>query len=137
MNRWFKKRTNNDLQNITHETNPTKNSMSFLLELRTVQTAFYYLLCIGGFFGSILHSIDNTSTLLTYVYIVKILWLEIAEILKNKCNVELPILAQHIILGSDMLDYSINLLIVILSITSTFPDKTMSNRSNKYIKMHI
>jgi hypothetical protein len=40
--------------------------MSFLLELRTVQTAFYYLLCIGGFFGSILHSIDNTSTLLTY-----------------------------------------------------------------------
>ena len=69
--------------------------------------------------------------------IVKIQWLEIAEILKNKCNVELPILAQHIILGSEMLDYSINLLIVILSITSTFPDKTMSNRSNKYIKMHI
>ena len=69
--------------------------------------------------------------------IVKILWLEIAEILKNKCNVELPILAQHIILGSDGLDYSINLLIVILSITSTFPDKTMSIRCNKYIKIHI
>jgi hypothetical protein len=37
---------------------------------------------------------------------------EMAEILKkNKCNVELPISAQHIILGSDMLDYSINLFI--------------------------
>ena len=40
---------------------------------------------------------------------------EMAEILKkNKCNVELPISAQHIILGSDMLDYSINLFIVLI-----------------------
>jgi len=30
--------------------------------------------------------------------IVKSLWLEMAEILKNKCNVEIPISAQHIIL---------------------------------------
>jgi len=37
-----------------------------------------------------------------------------AEILKNKCNVELPILAQHIILESDVLDYSINLFIVLI-----------------------
>jgi hypothetical protein len=37
-----------------------------------------------------------------------------AEILKNKCNVEIPISAQHIILGSDMLDYSINLFIVLI-----------------------
>jgi len=40
--------------------------------------------------------------------------LEIAEILKNKCSVELPILVQHIILGSDVLDYSINLFIVLI-----------------------
>jgi len=41
---------------------------------------------------------------------------------KNKCYVvKLPILAQHIILGSDVLDYSINLFIV-LSITSTLED---------------
>jgi hypothetical protein len=33
---------------------------------------------------------------------------------KTKCNVELPISAQHIILGSDMLDYSINLFIVLI-----------------------
>jgi hypothetical protein len=33
---------------------------------------------------------------------------------KNKCNVELSISAQHIILGSDMLDYSINLFIVLI-----------------------
>ena len=40
---------------------------------------------------------------------------EMAEILKKtKCNVELPISAQHIILGSDMLDYSINLFIVLI-----------------------
>ena len=38
-----------------------------------------------------------------------------AEILKKtKCNVEIPISAQHIILGSDMLDYSINLFIVLI-----------------------
>jgi hypothetical protein len=37
-----------------------------------------------------------------------------ADILKNKCNVEIPISAQHIILGSDMLDYSINLFIVLV-----------------------
>ena len=38
-----------------------------------------------------------------------------AEILKkNKCNVEIPISAQHIILGSDVLDYSINLFIVLI-----------------------
>jgi hypothetical protein len=42
------------------------------------------------------------------------LWLEMAEILKNKCNVEIPISAQHIILGSDMLDYSINIFIVLI-----------------------
>jgi hypothetical protein len=54
------KRTNNDLQNIAHETNPTKNSMSFLLEFGTVQITFYYLLCIGGFFGSILFSFINS-----------------------------------------------------------------------------
>ena len=46
--------------------------------------------------------------------IVKSLWLEMAEILKNKCNVEIPISAQHIILGSDMLDYSINIFIVLI-----------------------
>jgi len=40
------KRTNNDLQNITHK---TSFSMSFLLEFGTVQTAFYYLLCIRFF----------------------------------------------------------------------------------------
>ena len=34
-------------------------------------------------------------------------------ILKNKCNVKIPISAQHIILGSDMLDYSINIFIVL------------------------
>jgi len=38
--------------------------------------------------------------------IVKSILLEMAEILRNKCNVELPVLAQHIILGSDVLDYS-------------------------------
>jgi hypothetical protein len=37
-----------------------------------------------------------------------------ADILKNKCNVEMPISAQHIILGSDMLDYSINIFIVLI-----------------------
>ena len=36
------------------------------------------------------------------------------NIKKNKCNVELPILAQHIILGSDELNYSINLFIVLI-----------------------
>jgi len=47
--------------------------------------------------------------------IVKSLWLEMAEILKKtKCNVEIPISAQHIILGSDMLDYSMNLFIVLI-----------------------
>ena len=40
---------------------------------------------------------------------------------KNKCYVELPILAQPILLGSDVLDYSINLFII-LSITSTLED---------------
>jgi hypothetical protein len=35
------------------------------------------------------------------------------DILKNKCNVKIPISAQHIILGSDMLYYSINLFIVL------------------------
>jgi len=39
-----------------------------------------------------------------------------AEILKNKCNIEIPISAQHIILGSDMLDYSINLFIVLINL---------------------
>ena len=34
--------------------------------------------------------------------IVKSLWLEMTEILKSKCNVETPISAQHIILGSDI-----------------------------------
>ena len=34
--------------------------------------------------------------------IVKNLWLEMAEILKNKCNIEIPISRQHIILGSAM-----------------------------------
>ena len=33
---------------------------------------------------------------------------------KSKCNVELPILAQHIILESGVLDYFINLFIVII-----------------------
>jgi hypothetical protein len=37
-----------------------------------------------------------------------------AEILKNKRNVEIPISAKHIILGSDMFDYSINLFIVLI-----------------------
>jgi len=37
-----------------------------------------------------------------------------AEILKSKCNLEIPISAQHIILGSDMLEYSINLFIVLI-----------------------
>ena len=39
-----------------------------------------------------------------------------AEILrkKSKCNVELPILAQHILLESDVLDYFINLFIVLI-----------------------
>ena len=46
--------------------------------------------------------------------IVKGLWLEMAEILKHKCNVYIPISAQHIILGSDGLDYSINLFIVLI-----------------------
>ena len=49
--------------------------------------------------------------------IVKNLWFELAEILKknkNKCNVELPILTQHIILGSDVLDYPINVYIVLI-----------------------
>jgi hypothetical protein len=45
---------------------------------------------------------------------VKSLWLEMAEILKNKRNVEIPISAKHIILGSDMFDYSINLFIVLI-----------------------
>jgi hypothetical protein len=36
------------------------------------------------------------------------------EILKNKRNVEIPISAKHIILGSDMFDYSINLFIVLI-----------------------
>ena len=36
------------------------------------------------------------------------------NIKKNKCNVELAILAQHIILGSDGLDYSINIFIVLI-----------------------
>jgi len=51
------KRTNNDLQNITHK---TSFSMSFLLEFGTVQTAFYYLLCIRFFFGGILFSFINS-----------------------------------------------------------------------------
>ena len=33
---------------------------------------------------------------------------------KSKCNVELPILAQHILLESDVLDYFINLFIVLI-----------------------
>ena len=33
---------------------------------------------------------------------------------KNECNVELLIVAQHIILGSNVLDYSINLYIVLI-----------------------
>ena len=37
-----------------------------------------------------------------------------ADILKNKCNVEIPSSAHHIILGSDMLDYSINIFIVLI-----------------------
>jgi hypothetical protein len=36
------------------------------------------------------------------------------DILKNKCNVKIPISAQHIIIGSDMLDYSINIFIVLI-----------------------
>ena len=36
------------------------------------------------------------------------------DILKNKCNVGIPMSAQHIILGSDMLDYSINIFIVLI-----------------------
>ena len=48
--------------------------------------------------------------------IVKNLWFEMAEIFrkKSKCNVELPILAQHIILESDVLDYFINLFMVLI-----------------------
>ena len=46
--------------------------------------------------------------------IVTSLWMEMAEILKNKCNVELAILAQDIILGTDGLDYSINLFILLI-----------------------
>jgi hypothetical protein len=34
---------------------------------------------------------------------------------KNECNVELLIVAQHITLGSDVLDYSINLYIVLIT----------------------
>jgi hypothetical protein len=49
--------------------------------------------------------------------IVKSLWLEMTEIFKkkNECNVELLIVAQHITLGSDVLDYSINLYIVLIT----------------------
>ncbi len=36
------------------------------------------------------------------------------NIKKNKCNVEIPLSTQHMILGSDMLDYSINLFIVLI-----------------------
>ena len=57
---------------------------------------------------------ETISHLFWECNIVKSLWLEMAEILKNKCNVEIPISAQHIILGSDMLDYSINLFIVLI-----------------------
>ena len=34
---------------------------------------------------------------------------------KTECNVELLIVAQHITLGSDVLDYSINLYIVLIT----------------------
>jgi len=34
--------------------------------------------------------------------------------LKNKCDVEIPISPQHIILGSDMFDCSINLFIALI-----------------------
>jgi hypothetical protein len=34
--------------------------------------------------------------------------------LKNKCDVEIPISPHHIILGSDMLDCSINLFIALI-----------------------
>ena len=43
--------------------------------------------------------------------ILSSLWLEMAEILKNKCNVELPILEQF---GSDVLNYSIDPYIVLI-----------------------
>ena len=73
--------------------------------------------------------------------IVKSLWLEMAEILKkNKCNVELPISAQHIILGSDMLDYSINLFIVLIQYyiySCRFSGQKPCVSGNKYIRERI
>ena len=75
------------------------------------------------------------------VILSKVYGLEMAEILKNKCNVEIPISVQHIILGSDMLDYSINLFIVLIKYyiySCRFSgQKTMCIRCSKYIKTHI
>ena len=61
---------------------------------------------------------DETKQTMLHLFweccIVKSLWHEMVEILKDKYNVELLILAQYIILGSDILDYSINLFIVLI-----------------------
>ena len=46
--------------------------------------------------------------------IVKRIWHEMVDILKDKCNVGIIILAQHIILRLDVLDYSINIFIVLI-----------------------
>ena len=61
---------------------------------------------------------DETKQTMLHLFweccIVKSLWHEMVEILKDKYNVELLILAQYIILGSYILDYSINLFIVLI-----------------------
>jgi len=44
----------------------------------------------------------------------------------NKCNVVIPILARHIILGSDVLDYSINLACVINILKRTYETEIQS-----------
>jgi hypothetical protein len=62
------------------------------------------------------------------------------EILKDKYNEELLILAQYIILGSYILDYFINLFIVLIKYyiySCRFSgQKTMCIRCSKYIKTH-
>jgi hypothetical protein len=61
---------------------------------------------------------DETKQTMLHLFweccIVKSLWHEMVEILKDKYNVELLILAQYIILGLYILDYSINLFIVLI-----------------------
>jgi hypothetical protein len=61
---------------------------------------------------------DETKQTMLHLFweccIVKRLWHEMVEISKDKYNVELLILAQYIILGSYILDYSINLFIVLI-----------------------